>query len=91
MLCYIQVKIVFGVHEKPLIERLRAQTTTRKIGRGAAKRPRVEPAFQPPKHIQDNVIQRFYYEKLLFWLHLTLESGLKTLIKADLDLQLQHL
>ena len=82
---------MLGVHGKPLIERLRAQTTTRKFGRGAAKRPRVEPAFQPPKHIQDDVIQRLYYEKLLFWLHLTLESGLKTLIKADLDLQLQHL
>ena len=82
---------MLGVHGKPLIERLRAQTTTRKFGRGAAKRPRVEPAFQPPKHIQDDVIQRLYYEKLSFWLHLTLESGLKTLIKADLDLQLQHL
>ena len=82
---------MLGVHGKPLIECLRAQTTTRKFGRGAAKQPRVEQAFQPPKYIQDNVIQRFYYEKLLFWLHLTLESGLKTLIKADLDLQLQHL
>ena len=76
---------------KPLIERLRAQTTIRKFGRGAAKRPGVEPAFQPPEHIQDNVIQRLHYEKLLFWLYSTLESGLKTLIKADLDLQLQHL
>ena len=27
---------------------LRAQTTTRKFGRGAAKKPRVEQAFQPP-------------------------------------------
>ena len=53
---------MLGVHGKPLIERLRAQTTTRKFGRGAAKRPRVEPAFQPPKHIQDNVIQKLYYE-----------------------------
>ena len=64
---------MLGVHGKPLIERLRAQTTTRKFGRGAAKRPRVEPAFQPPKHIQDDVIQRLYYEKLLFWLYLTLD------------------
>ena len=82
---------MLGVHGKPLIERLRAQTTTRKFGRGAAKRPRVEPTFQPPKHIQDYVIQRIYYEKLLFWLHLTLGSGLENLIKADLDLQFQHL
>ena len=48
---------MLGVHGKPLIERSRAQTTTRKFGRGAAKRPRVEPAFQPPKYIQDDVIQ----------------------------------
>ena len=75
----------------PLVAQLSMQTTTRKFVRGAAKRPRVESAFQPPKRIQDNVIQRLFYEKLLFWLYLTLESGLKTLIKADLDLQLQHL
>jgi len=69
---------MLGVHGKPLIESLRAQTTTRDFWRGAAKQPRVEPSSQPPKHIQDDAIQRFYYEKLLFWLYLTLESGLKT-------------
>ena len=82
---------MLGEHGNPLIERLRAQTTTRKFGRGAAKRPRVEPAFQPPKHLQDTVIHRLYYQKLLLCLHLTDESGLKTLIEADLDLQLHHL
>ena len=56
---------MLGVHGKPLIERLRAHTTTLKFGRGAAKRPRVEPAFQPPKHIQDNAIQGLYYDNLL--------------------------
>jgi len=65
------------VHGKPLIERLIAQTTTRRFGRGAAKRPRAEPAFQPPKHIQDNAIQRLYYDNLLFWLRFTLKSDLK--------------
>ena len=79
------------VHGKSLIGCLRAQTTTCAFGRGVAKRPRVEPAFQPPKHIQDNAIQRLYHGNLLSWLRLTLVSDLKPLIRVDVDLQLQHI
>ena len=74
-----------------LVAQLSAQTKTRKFERGAAKRPRVESAFQPPKHIQDNIIQKLYHGNLLSWLRLTFESDHKTLIRVDLDLQLQHI
>ena len=82
---------MLGFDGKSLVAQLSAQTTTRKFGRGAAKRPRVESAFQPPKHIQDNATQRLYYDNLLSWLRLTLVSDLKTLIIVDLQLQLQHI
>ena len=86
-----RTKIMLGWCGNLLVAPLSAQTTTRKFGRGATKRPRVESAFKPPKHIQDNFIQRLYLGNLLSWLRLTLVSDLKTWIRVDLDLQLQHI
>ena len=76
---------MLGLHRKQLTERLRAQTTTRKFGRGAAKRPRAESAFRPPKHIRDNAIQRLYCDNLSFWFRFTLKYDLKTKIRVDLQ------